>query len=504
MRIPLLTILILATKILFCQTADITAYNPLTIKIDTLTGKASAPLPFDRPFILQYDLAKGDKIDTVYIYKVELTGNRRQPILDDSNMLTPLNPALLESFYVSGNSLFIRIKYLPPKTLIDIAVLKKLRAHEIDPLLVINEMIADGFTLEERVAASVEYRKFIHSTRSTQYPVAERLFDKWGWEDYLTIFWAPNQPYYQQLYQFNYSLGMPGLQLPDFAATATTFKDLKLASPELPVLYYARNENFLTDVAEGIINLPKIAEASPPTKTRAFETRMENLQQSVQFLNNLIIQIESAELTNSTYRVTSFRNDVIALRNILLRNKDHIETNFKAIAKALNNRKTRLFKDLWIMSGTDFVDLATRSKFLLVPDIGIANMFIGGQQRTYYFPRPFIGTNIYFRPVDKELLEKSIPYKDWKRRISLQIGLTFGKFDATEFDNLFNDFSLLVGPSFRLNQSFRLSTGTVLYKANRKNPLFTDKRVALSGFLAFSFDVDILSNAGAARARVLK
>ncbi len=107
---------------------------------------------------------------------------------------------------------------------------------------------------------------------------------------------------------------------------------------------------------------------------------------------------------------------------------------------------------------------------------------------------PYIGTNVYFRPVNKNapLSERS----SFGRRFSFTLGLTVKSIadqnPATRSD-LFDNNSLLVGVGYRLTDSGRLGLGALVFEESDPNPLLQDESLTFSPYLSLSFDWDVLS-----------
>jgi hypothetical protein len=101
---------------------------------------------------------------------------------------------------------------------------------------------------------------------------------------------------------------------------------------------------------------------------------------------------------------------------------------------------------------------------------------------------PYVGTNIYFRPVNPNvpLSQKGGPW----RRFSVTLGYTLqgiGDNGRTRKD-LFGGGSLVAGAGFRVTESIRLAAGALIFIRENSNPLITEERVTASPYLSISFD----------------
>ncbi len=106
---------------------------------------------------------------------------------------------------------------------------------------------------------------------------------------------------------------------------------------------------------------------------------------------------------------------------------------------------------------------------------------------------PYIGTNIYLRPVNKD-----VPLSErggFLRRFAFTVGTTVGSLadsDPQTRNDLYKNNSVLLGAGFRLTDSGRLGVGTLIFDERDPNPLLTDEEVTYSPYLSLSFDWDIL------------
>lgn len=488
------------------QTDEVSLYAFPAIKVDTITRKTSAPLPFDRNFTLQYDLRKDEVVKNVFIYFVKIIKGERSILLNGSGIAKP--QPILDTFYMSGNTLNIQIKYLPPNTLIDILIVKKVGAQELATLNKINEMLYRVYSMNppNKSVAMAAYNQFLSGLSSTIYPDFNRFVTKADFAKYDSLFSTDLWPSYDTLHTYNYFHSLPA----PFAATGyhqvdSIFRALKFDNTQLTRAFrmscqYALDSN----VVSGKIRADILKPSNNKMDTSDFQQRIENLTINQGIYDTLFYQLTQAQLAGNNSVLSQLMTNIDSINVAIAKSRTVISNQVKRIAKN-TQALPKLIKDDWVLSGNDFTDLTAKSRYLLVPDLGITSMFLGGRDRVHFVPRPFLGTNIYFRPVDKTLREKSLPDRDWRRLLSLQIGLTYGNFESTEFSNLFSDFSILVGPSLKLNRTFRLTSGTVLYKTTDKNPLKSATKVAASFYFAFSFDIDILSNANSiARGRIFK
>jgi hypothetical protein len=159
-----------------------------------------------------------------------------------------------------------------------------------------------------------------------------------------------------------------------------------------------------------------------------------------------------------------------------------------AVADVAFDYKTRAERMI-LLAGSTTGSFATQHRNYVSADAGVACAPELGDCSTY------LGTNIYFRPVNKAApLNQFTLAGSLTRRISLTFGLTVnGIGDGKTRNDLFSTQSLVAGIGARLTNSVRLTTGLIVFKKLDPNPLVDDERLGTTYFLSLSFDADVLS-----------
>lgn len=105
----------------------------------------------------------------------------------------------------------------------------------------------------------------------------------------------------------------------------------------------------------------------------------------------------------------------------------------------------------------------------------------------------YVGSNIYFRPVNKNAPLSTV--SSIGRRLAMTVGLTISSVadenEKTRSDLFWNQ-SLVLGAGYRLASSFRAGGGALVFRQSDPNPLVTRKSAAVTWYLSFSFDLDLL------------
>lgn len=109
---------------------------------------------------------------------------------------------------------------------------------------------------------------------------------------------------------------------------------------------------------------------------------------------------------------------------------------------------------------------------------------------------PFLGTNFYVRPVNKQAPLPKLPWRRPLRRMSLALGLVLTDVgDDRTREALFatGDLSLLLGGGWRLTDSIRLGGGAVVFKELHPDPLVDDASITSSPYVSLAIDWDLKS-----------
>jgi hypothetical protein len=104
----------------------------------------------------------------------------------------------------------------------------------------------------------------------------------------------------------------------------------------------------------------------------------------------------------------------------------------------------------------------------------------------------YAGSNIYFRPVNKGAPLGEVG--SIGRRLALTVGLTISSVadegELTRSDLFWNQ-SLVLGCGYRLTSSIRGGGGALIFREANKNPLISQKTLAATWYVSFSFDIDV-------------
>lgn len=190
----------------------------------------------------------------------------------------------------------------------------------------------------------------------------------------------------------------------------------------------------------------------------------------------------------------------------LLRNRDYLAFYMKKQNRTLDSL-TRGTEGYWLIGNTGSKDLQTKGKGLLTVDAGFTTLFgVDNYGKVRAIPRLFWGLNVNFRSIDKNIKLKTmarrlpkdtlidqriITRRSILHTLGLNVGFTLGAIGQHNFDNFYNNSSLMLGPSFRIGEFLRLSAGSVFMRRKQVNPLTAQKKFTTGLYISAALDFDL-------------
>lgn len=205
-------------------------------------------------------------------------------------------------------------------------------------------------------------------------------------------------------------------------------------------------------------------------------------------MDSLIKDVETAR-----DQIIALLNDVARLQKTLIQRKQMIE---RVVNKLIPTQTMEEFN----LRGDTSGDFATRAKRYISADVGFAVAPDAGE----IFP--YLGVNIYFRPINKEVPLKFLKKRKGNmegyrstmgHRLSFMIGISVSSLEKEgERKNLFNKNALMVGAGYRIFDALRLGTGLLVFKSIPPAPSNSSPKIDFTWFLSASLDWDIRKTLG--------
>lgn len=152
---------------------------------------------------------------------------------------------------------------------------------------------------------------------------------------------------------------------------------------------------------------------------------------------------------------------------------------------------SNLSNDIIIDGTTISGDFDTSASYYISGDLGVAAI------PQFSKVVPYFGTNIYFRPVNKNITlagsEDDFFWDGFGRRFSLMFGISISSVAKTNYrtDLFGGNFNLVTGAGFRITDYFRLNAGALWYQKLNENPLNSNSNIQPAFFVSFSIDLDV-------------
>lgn len=468
-----------------------------------------ATMPFDKPFYLIINpSAYGFDISQVvgiFAYKTIHAKNKRTL----RNSSPDITFKLKSTYDTIGGRLVINFPALKPNSDFDISIHTKLSpGQRVNLLEVVNShgtAAATNAWSEIKNALTIQKDYYANPRTSIKYT---------GENDYYNKKNATLTPLINQIN----SASFQNISFGTDAQIKAMFVAADAAKIQNDVLYLLDAKGItINDIEKGLVPLSNF----PGKKAESLDviTRTKNIGYSIMVftqIRNILWQIylKSNDATvNTLLSMTQTNIDNLTTNQDKLKNFSD-----QVILNTDDNGGT--YQATWLIGSDKNFNLSTKGGSLLSTEVGIANLRIkNNSNKVQSIPKIFTGVNIFFRPVDRNLPTRHMratsnsdhlsSKESIFQHLSLSLGLTFGDFDQTDankkdFQNLFSNMSLLIGPSYRFHRAFRLSAGTSILKRLNPNPLITGSTPTIGFYGPFSIDFDFISTISSVTGRILK
>lgn len=143
-------------------------------------------------------------------------------------------------------------------------------------------------------------------------------------------------------------------------------------------------------------------------------------------------------------------------------------------------------------ASSQILELVSSAKFRIVPEFGLVTIFKTEGRFGLQDLVPYLGFNINFRSIDKDIPMRFVRYKTWRHYVSFVGGITLRSLAVQgKREDFFGNSSLLTGLGLRLNNYIKLTGGTVWFKATDPNPVSTNKPVRVLPYAGISLDLEL-------------
>ncbi len=512
-------------------------YSESLIKYDLTTHKTDKPIPYDRSFTLVIDKLSSKNIIAVHAYQAKFKkGNR---ILVENSFRDcdgTRDTAAIKDVELKTNpysdTLQIFFPPLKPNIDFDVKIIYNLQSKSRNLLFKVNSLISESDTTNAQKAFSDFFKSTLDALSNESYcsitSFAEyRIF----YNSTLTSLYADiSNP---AKYNASDSLSENQITAIDVSTSQQVY-DFKDGAYLLEV--YKRN--LFVQILLGNRDISKVflPDEEVVTNLHYADIRLQNLESNIKYFDSVMKRIDRViskgisaiyvRGTNIDLNIT--RTTLQTMRTCLKKNYIYLAEKMKVINTSID-KDPRIKQGVFLAGNTVSTDLKSAGGNLLFLDAGITNIIVSGlNNKAVNIPRLYWGISIYFRPIDKNtrqnrfkrnfdpkeyygchikidssngILKRDTTYgpdygivtkRSIWQHLALNVGITIGSIPNKDFENFYNNTSLLIGPAYRFRRAFKVSAGIALLKRSSTNPLISEKKVVVGGYFSTSVDIDFI------------
>lgn len=414
---------------------------------------------------------------------------------------------------------------LQPNKDFDLLIFSQLSSTDRNALLSVNALIEQGKQdpLKEKKARAA-FKKVADQNVD---PFLQRTALGLNYDEYKDFFFSKQKPtrlpFLDSIYTaLSNSIAFtikPGLNRTQLYAIGGAGKLANLRLQRVGAGLEIAKQGLFGDMQLGLVNVTNVYQADV-TELVYLHTRLQNLEANLLYADSLQQLIDEARISWSAGRpnpsLDSARTAVAAIRAAMRTNHDKLEKGVKAIENS-TGRNVKIRQLVTLVGTTVASDLKTAGGNVLFVDAGLTNIGAPGlRDQLVNIPRLYWGVSIYFRPIDKNTRRNRFPTRfepprqtglgeqtdgpDYRivtqrsilQHLSLNLGFTLGALPNKEFDNLYNNMSLLVGPAYRFKRAFKVSAGLALLNRTAKDPRESAKVLTPGAYVSLSTDIDFI------------
>ncbi|WP_343670846.1 hypothetical protein [Chitinophaga sp.] len=261
----------------------------------------------------------------------------------------------------------------------------------------------------------------------------------------------------------------------------------------LSILYNGDAATF-RNILLGIYSLDNI---NKETDADELKQRISNLETSIKVLNNV------REYVLKVRAIAPAHEAVLAdLTDCIDKEKKRytiVSKQLKTIASADEHLKELYLNQFSLVqsvpvstASSQVLELTSSAKFRIVPEFGLVSVFKTEGSFGFQDLVPYLGFNINFRSIDKDIPMRFVRYKTWRHYFSFVAGITLRSLAVQgKREDFFGNSSLLTGLGLRLSNYIKLTGGTLWFKATDPNPVSTNKPIRILPYAGVSLDLEL-------------
>ncbi len=507
------------------QSGSNNPFSSEAIKIDPVSRRPDKPIPFDKTFTLVITTEESEQVTEVYAYEVEYRKWQEEDkdfgFAKKGKRIRDVKMVNGEAYPIPGvgirrepkqKMLIIEFPALPPNFHFDFAIIKKPHDEVLKTIRKYTDAMADSLVWGEKFPIKL-YREFYDFQAGIDkkiYPGPSRRFlidhlfdpesccdeDKADCRSHFDVYHclylsSKLDSFYRELKSHKFRAPLPPTDQILAVGKLLSASEAETDLSALALLRALTRSKDSTSYFEGIRSIQD--PGKDPAKFFDLKQRSANLDSTIAPLRALRAKLEMLALVRPADSGTIFK--FAARVDTLI---DRLKSNSKILAETDKNLNDNIAKNAkvkysdWYISTTEVRDLTTQSGYIFTPQIGLSVLGTrSNENNVSLIPKLNWGVNINFRPIDKLISRKYLTAPPISHYLSLHVGLTMGGFREKEYENLYANTSLLVGPSLRITRILYGSAGFSLYRQRDNNPLINKYRVTTGFYSSLLLDLDI-------------
>lgn len=188
------------------------------------------------------------------------------------------------------------------------------------------------------------------------------------------------------------------------------------------------------------------------------------------------------------------------IQSALIKFKEEVANNFRLHKKQqeIKSKFLKLIPDNnaeqnlapYVITGDSYIlSFKERNKLKFTPDLGL---ICYGFQESFTGVSPYVGFHYNLSYLDKNIAFKKIPNKNIFDFLSINIGITTNSIEEeNKRKGIIGNQALMTGLGIRINNTFRISTGSLLFKKINENPLSNNTSISTTPYAGLSLDFEI-------------
>lgn len=259
---------------------------------------------------------------------------------------------------------------------------------------------------------------------------------------------------------------------------------------------YNLPEKYVADLSKGQI-IPSQPYKALPENDTDIVANYESALKTIDILEGLVRMVPATATDpdvsrNMAFFITQIQN----VRILLIKNKTALEEKVKAstiMASYFASAAGAFESRVAFRGSTEVYNFTTASKLTFQPDFGLVVIPNFSGKLSIREVVPYLGVNINFRSIDREIPMSKVDNKPWKYYFSFLLGISLTSINIpNKREDLFGtNNSLIAGFGLRLNRYVKVIGGSVIFKTFSTNPLSDRKSIGTSAFAGLSADFEI-------------